>query len=199
MSAAHVSPKIAVALATVDDLPLSDRRRPDAERSASRVAAHRAIRTVAGRPVAVDLRRTDRAPFAVVRTQTTAEHPIALSITHCDGHAAAIAAPAGTRVGIDLERLDAAPDPNVRYFLTERERSTTGQVPGTLLWILKEAVWKALALDSSVGFHELEIDVDDTGVLHGAEFRGTRFNVVASVSSPWPGYVMAAVHLEDPQ
>ena len=72
-------------------------------------------------------------------------------------------------------------------------------MPAALLWILKEAVWKALSLDSSVAFHELEIDVDDTGCMHSTELRGRRYPVVASLSSPWPGYIMAAVHIGDEQ
>ena len=196
MSASPVRSKIAVALATVDELPITTRRRPDAERRASRVAARRAIYTLSGNSVAVELRRRpDRAPLARIRIGTRDNQHVAVSLTHCNGYAAAIAAPAGTRVGIDLERLDAADDSHTHYFLTARERRTTGKLPGALLWILKEAVWKALSLDSSVGFHELEIDVDDTACIHGAELRGTRYPVVASLTSPWPGYVMAAVHV----
>ena len=121
MPAVPAKPSIAVALATVEELPAAARARPDAERRASRVAARRAIHSVAGDAVAVELRRRpDRAPLARIRTATREDRPVALSLTHCDGLTAAIAAPAGTRIGIDLERLDAASDANTRFFLTAR-------------------------------------------------------------------------------
>lgn len=196
MSAGSVHPKIAVALATVEDLPAPTRRRPDAERRASRIAARRAIRSIVGRDVIVDLRRrVNRPPLARVRDGCSS--PIALSLTHCDGRTAAIAAISGAKVGIDLERLVETPGSHERYFLTDRERRATSSWPAAVLWTLKEAVWKALALDPSVGLQELELDIDDAGTMRGAEVRGVRYHGTASVSSPWPGYVMATVHLRD--
>jgi phosphopantetheinyl transferase (holo-ACP synthase) len=106
-----------------------------------------------------------------------------------------VAAPAGARVGVDLERRDAVNPAHAGYFLTPRER-----VGRTLtlaeLWALKEAAWKALALDGAVAFHELELHVDGAGRLRALTLRGRRMAASATLGTPWPGYVLATVVVE---
>jgi len=200
MLAQSATTRIAVALATVDDLPDTARTRPDAERRASRIAARRAIRRLAGDQVTIELRRrAQRPPLARIRDETSDSGLVSLALTHRDGRAAAIAAPAGVRVGIDIERLNAVDTDHERFFLTSRERDIPAGNRGTLLWALKEAVWKALQLDGSVGFHELELDMNDTAELRAVSCRGLRYRAVSAISAPWTGYVMATVVLEQVQ
>lgn len=194
---AQVPTSVAVALATVGDLPGTARTRADAERRASRVAARRAIRRLAGEQVSIELRRrAQRPPLARIRNGMSPPAPVALALTHRDGRAAAIAAPGGTLVGIDIERLNASDSDHERFFLTSRERRIAAGKPGALLWALKEAVWKALQLDGGVGFHELELDMSDTTELRAVSCRGIHYHAVSAISAPWTGYVMATVVLE---
>lgn len=200
MPARPVVPRIAVALATVKDLPANARTRPDADRRVSRIAARRAIHRLAGEQVTIELhRRAHLPPLAQIRREMSEPEVVALALTHRDGHAAAIAGPAGARVGIDIERLTAAPAEHERYFLTDRERECARGNRGALLWALKEAVWKALQLDDCVGFHELELDMNDTAELRAVSCRGLRYQAVSAISTPWTGYVMATVVLEEIQ
>jgi 4'-phosphopantetheinyl transferase EntD len=187
---------VAVALATVDELIRTVRARPDAERRAARIAARRAIRRLAGERATIEIRhRTGGPPLARVRDAASNALPLALAIAHRDGRTAAIAAPAGTRVGIDVERLGGVAAGHERFFLTPRERERVGN-DASPLWALKEAAWKALALDDGVGFHELELDFTAGGGVRGVALRGARFGAVAALAAPWPGYVMATIVLE---
>jgi phosphopantetheinyl transferase (holo-ACP synthase) len=195
MSARSTLLPVAVALATVGELDRSRRLRPDAERRAARIAARRAIRRLAGERAAVEIRHR-RAGAPRVRLRGAGAGTVALSLAHRDGRTAAIAAPAGTGVGIDIERLDGVYPGHERLFLTPRERDGAGPCAAPL-WALKEAAWKALALDASVGFHELELEVGGGGELRALAFRGRRHRAVAALASPWPGYVMATVVLEE--
>jgi 4'-phosphopantetheinyl transferase EntD len=197
MLAGSIDASIAVALATVDELPAAARALPDAERRAARIAAHRAIRSIAGDRGTIELRRrSNRPPLAWVRNGDTAYRTVALALTHRDGHAAAIAAAAGARVGIDLERIDTIDPARERFFLTARERRAASGVAASVLWTLKEAVWKALELDPRVGFHELELDANDAGDVRGAVCRGVSYRAASTIACPWAGYVMATVRLE---
>jgi 4'-phosphopantetheinyl transferase EntD len=117
-------------------------------------------------------------------------------LSHRDGRAAAIAAPAGALVGVDIERLDAIDSSHRRLFLTESERRAAADTSPIVLWTLKEAAWKALQLDGSVGFHELEVHLDHAGDVRGVGFREQWYSAVAAVVSPWDGYIMAVLHLE---
>jgi hypothetical protein len=187
---------LTVALATIRELPDVSRTPRDAEREASRVAANRAIRGIVGSRGSIEVRRrVGRAPLAFVRDDSGRRHRLSLSLTHCDGRAAAAAAPAGSRVGIDLENLEAIDPARERFFLTARERSAVAGASSTGLWAMKEAVWKAMELDARVGFHELELEIDAGGVVRGARFRGTRVDVHMHLTSPWPGYVLAVAQL----
>jgi phosphopantetheine--protein transferase-like protein len=188
--------KTVVALATVDDLPATARGRPDAERRASRVAARRAIRGVVGSSAEVEIRaRPSRPPVVRVCGDSRGAAP-ALSLTHRDGKAAAIAAPAGTRVGIDIERLDDIDSDHARRFLTAREQRAAQGFSLAVLWSLKEAFWKAMGLDGSVAFHDLELDVDAAGRVRGVCYRDEWRRAAATIAAPWPRYVMAAVCVE---
>lgn len=187
---------LTVALATVRELPDVARTPRDAERAASRIAADRAIRSIVGPRGTIDVqRRVGRAPIAYVRDDLDRRHRLSLSLTHCDGRAAAAAAPAGAPVGIDLENLEAIDPARTRFFLTARERCAVPSVTATGLWAMKEAVWKAMQLDARVGFHELELDIDADGIVRGASCRGSRVRVRMHLTSPWPGYVLAVAQL----
>lgn len=158
---------------------------------ASRLAARRAVR--AALPVALEIRirrRTGTAPSVL-----GAGRPLALSLTHCDGRAAAIAAPAPARIGIDLERDDAIAPEHARYFLTTRERAALGTHSLAALWALKEAAWKALALPDATPFHDLELGIDEAGTVAAVRTTSQSFHASATLDTPWPGYVLATIQL----
>lgn len=191
--------KTVVALATVGELPATSRGRGDAERRAARLAARRAIRGVVGSGGRIELRtRRSRAPSVRVRGGSSCAAP-ELSLTHRDGKAAAISAPGGVRVGIDLERLDDIDWEHARRFLTVRERRAARDLSLAVLWALKEAFWKALGLDGSVPFHDLELDVDAGGRVRGVYHRDEWRRAAAAITAPWPRYVMAVVCVESAQ
>jgi 4'-phosphopantetheinyl transferase EntD len=196
MLARSTGTPVAVALATVEELPATAQELPDAEYVASRMAAQRAIRGIVGDRGTIEVhRRQNRAPVAHLLHDDSSRRNIALSLTHRDGRAAAIAAPAGSRIGIDLEHVEAIDPARQRFFLTEHERRSVGQVATAALWTLKEATWKALRLGSSVGFHELELEIRESGDVERVHFRGQSWRAVTALSSPWPGYVLATVQL----
>jgi 4'-phosphopantetheinyl transferase EntD len=190
MRAVDRQPTHAIALATAAELEAPTRSSVDADHRASRLAARRAIRALVGSSTRIAVqRRPGRPPLARVDGRES----IALSLAHRDGLAVAIAARAGSRVGVDLERLDAVPPEHARYFLTTRERRWATQYPGAVLWAIKEATWKALALGDDVPLAALELDLDAGGKLRGVRLRGEWRNAAATLTSPWPGYLMAAV------
>jgi 4'-phosphopantetheinyl transferase EntD len=187
---------IAIALATTDDLPCTMRARPDAERRVSRIAARRAIRGLAGDDVTVELRRRlQRPPLARIRRGPADRTPVAIALTHRDGRAAAIAAPQDTLIGIDIERLHAADPAHRRFYLTSNEQKIPTGLPDAFLWALKEAAWKALQLDGTVAFHDLEIEATHNSI-SAVSFRGERYAARGATCTPWPGYVLAAVVLD---
>jgi 4'-phosphopantetheinyl transferase EntD len=186
----------AIAAATAAEVGVPARSSVDADHRASRLAARRAIRALVGpRASVVVERRPGRPPLARVGDHQT----VALSLAHRDGLAVAIAAHAGCRIGIDLERLDAVAPEHARYFLTARERLASRLLPFTVLWAMKEATWKALALGDDVPLAALELDIDGRGTLRGVWLRGERRPAVATLMSPWPEYFMAAVWVGDAQ
>ncbi len=82
--------------------------------------------------------------------------PLSLSLSHCDGRSAAVAASAGMRVGVDVERMASIAYDHLRYFATEDERSC-GPRSSSSLWALKEAAWKAMDMAPESPFHALEL------------------------------------------
>ena len=69
-----------------------------------------------------------------------------LTIAHCDGIALAAAFPSSILVGVDIERAGELSPLELRYILSESERPSCDGVDPTLVWVLKEAAWKALGL-----------------------------------------------------
>lgn len=145
---------------------------PAAERAASRSAAKRAAARVRG------------------------SGPVQLSLTHRAGRGAAVAfrADLGVRAGIDLERENAVRPEFARYFLSPAERRAVGN-GRTLaeLWAIKEAAWKALRLDDTVHFAALELELSDAGEVSALVLHGRRLSAQATLSRPWPGFVLAVV------
>jgi 4'-phosphopantetheinyl transferase EntD len=72
--------------------------------------------------------------------------PDRLTIAHRDGIALAAAFPSTILVGVDIERAGDMSPLELRYILSESERPSCDGVDPTLVWALKEAVWKALRL-----------------------------------------------------
>lgn len=190
MRAGGRQPTHAIALATAAEARGATRSPAVADHRASRLAARRAICALVGSATRITVqRRAGRAPLARVGGRET----VALSLAHRDGLAVAVAARAGSHVGVDLERLSALPPEHARYFLTARERRWAGLYPFVILWAIKEAAWKALALGDDIPLAALELDFADGGRLRGLWLRGEWRSAMATLMSPWPGYVMAAV------
>jgi 4'-phosphopantetheinyl transferase EntD len=199
-----------VTLATAEELPCArvptgcpacrDSPRPaDGEWCASRVAAGRAAAAVLPDRIPVALRTSSpgRAPRVVsCDPEEAAPLPVRLSLSHRDGRAAAIADPI-RRVGVDLEREDAVPQGTERYFLTPGEIGATG-LDATSLWALKEAAWKALECGDSTTFDALVLRFGEDDALRAVDLHGVSHPAVGVVMRPWPGYLLAALWLEDP-
>jgi 4'-phosphopantetheinyl transferase EntD len=152
---------------------------------------------VAGPANRIELRRRpNRPPLALLHHAGRPPRSLSLSITHRHGRAAAIAATGSTRIGIDLERLDAVPAGSERLFLTrsERQRVEAG-MSSALLWMLKEASWKALQLAPTVGFHDLQLDIDDDHELRGVIHGGNRFAASATIALPWACHALVTVQI----
>ena len=180
-----------IALATAAELAVAGPAEGSTDHRVSRLAARRAVRAALPGALEIRIERRARSVPRVVGTPT----PLALSLTHCDGRAAAIAAPAPARVGIDLERQDAIAPGHARYFLTPRERSALGTHSPAALWALKEAAWKALALPDDTCFHDLELGLDDEGSVDAVRSGGRTFGASATLAEPWPGFVLATIQL----
>lgn len=128
---------------------------------AGRLAAKRAI----GQRWDVPVERIElvslpgAAPRACIRTRTGrwAPLPDRLTITHRDGAAIAAVFPSTASIGVDLERAAAVSPPQLRYIASEPERSGLHGIDPTLVWILKEAAWKALGLPSTTPLSSLQL------------------------------------------
>lgn len=97
--------------------------------------------------------------------------PDRLTIAHRDGVALAAVFPATASVGVDIERAGVLSRGELRYFLSESERSH--DLDTTLAWALKEAAWKALGLPPSTPLSLLQLVFrphtrELTAVRHGA-------------------------------
>lgn len=125
--------------------------------------------------------------------------PVIVSIAHRDGVGIAAAADRGALIGVDIERVgDIAPTDH-RYFIAPRECAFVARFGATLLWVLKEAVWKALNLTLSTSFASVQLDFDaESDDLQGVWFESTRLAANARVVSV-PGrqdLVAAALEIE---
>ncbi len=124
-----------------------------------------------------DVRRRDwlagrrAAKRAIAAHATSSVGPTSVSISHCDGLGLAAIADHPVRIGVDLERDGQIAREHRRYFLAPAEWTIADRVGATLVWALKEAAWKALALTDATPFTALRLAVD-----HNAELRGFWLN-----------------------
>lgn len=185
----------AVALATSDELspgaltPAERRelaRLPhDARRRdwlAGRCAAKRAVAAHGGLPperVRL-IGRTGASPRSFVRNDAGrwAPLPVAISIAHRDGVAIAAASSLTRHVGVDLERVDAVGPDERRYFGAPSEID----IDATLVWMLKEAAWKALGVSPGTPFMALRLGFDPrTARLRDVRLHGIRWRARAQL------------------
>lgn len=166
-----------------DGLPHAARRR---DWLAGRYAAKRAIGTRWNMPAdRIELASTPgAAPRACVRGRTGGWSPLPdrLTIAHRDGVAIAAAFPSTASIGADLERAAAVSPLELRYVVSEAERSSLQGIDATLVWILKEAAWKALGLAPTTPLASLQLVFRAgtqvlVGVRHGSRVRRARANV----------------------
>lgn len=178
---------------------LPERRRT--EFRAGRLAAERAVcelRPSSRGKVCLTVRSRPGRPPTVWATDHCGVQQLrlSLSITHRDGRAAAVACDRDTRVGIDLERRGAVPPGHLAYFMRQEEvdraRLRAPALDATMLWTLKEASWKALALPRSTPFTALELFFED-GELTELRHGGRRWRACARFRDPWPGYRVSTV------
>ncbi len=148
--------------AGADSLPPEDaqqlsargRTRRVADRLAGQQAARRAVRALVGEGAAFSV---GRSPSGAPNVAGTAS-PVAVSLTHTDGGALAIAAPNG-RIGIDAERVVLRPPSFARAWLThlEQERDADDPMAVTRAWCAKEAALKALG--TGLRLHPRNVEV----------------------------------------
>lgn len=178
-------------------VPWSERR---SDWRAGRVAAKRAAAGALGLddPTRVALvpltggvpRIALRGPFGTHRVV-----PLALSLTHRSGRAAAAATTEPGALGIDLELAGQVRAAHAGYYLSRAERALAGWYGLTALWTLKEAAWKALRCDDTVSFTALELRFDGSGAVNAVSLGGAVRRAIVGVLHPWPGYVLAVVWL----
>jgi len=106
--------------------------------------------------------------------------PLTISIAHRDGVGIAAVADHDARVGVDVERAGDIAPADHRYFVAPRERAFVARFRATLLWVLKEAVWKALNLTLSTSFASVQLDFDEeSDKLQGVWVDSTRLAATA--------------------
>jgi phosphopantetheinyl transferase (holo-ACP synthase) len=105
------------------------------------------------------------APRASVRHRARGWAPInaRLTLSHRDGVAVAAAFAPSSWVGVDVERAGAVSQMERRYFLSEGERLSHRDIDATLVWVLKEAAWKALKLGAATPLSSLQLAFHDDG------------------------------------
>ena len=116
-----------------------------------------------------------------------------LSFSHRERCAAAALAPGP--VGVDLECRETIARRHVRYFARRGELSAWRGTDPTVLWVLKEAAWKALGLADNVPFKALRLEFGKSGRLIAVRHARARYAARARIAYPWPGYVLAVVRL----
>lgn len=190
-----------------DDLTPAERREYD-ERShdhrrrdwlAGRQAAKEAVAAHCGvPPTRVRLvRREGTAPDVVLRDEhaTSRAMPISISISHCDGLGLAAVADRPGRVGVDLERAGQIEHEHLRYFLSPGEWLVAQRAGATLVWTLKEAAWKALALSDATPFSALRLAIDRTSDLRGVWLNGDWIPAAARTWRVSCDLIAAAVYI----
>jgi phosphopantetheinyl transferase (holo-ACP synthase) len=167
---------------------------------ASRLAAKRAAARALGidDPSRIELAsRHEAAPAVGFRQLFGSAVPtgLSLSITHRQGRAAAAASALGMRIGVDLERVGTVRPSHARYYLTVAEQRALGGRDLAEAWALKEACWKALSCTGALPFTSVELRFDAAGAVSAISTRGIAVPARATVSSPWPGFVLAVLWL----
>jgi 4'-phosphopantetheinyl transferase EntD len=119
--------------------------------------------------------------------------PASVSISHCDGHGLAAVADHPNRIGVDLEREGEIDLAHRRYFLAPAEWAIADRVGATVVWTLKEAAWKALALTDETPFSALRLAVDHQGELRGLWLHGDWIPATARTWRLSNDYVAAVV------
>jgi 4'-phosphopantetheinyl transferase EntD len=159
-----------------DRLPHQPRRR---EWLAGRVAAKRAIGAFLGASLPlhhIELEpQAGATPRCLVRdnVERWTLAPLVLSIAHSNGVAIAAAASRSTRIGVDVERVGDIDADQHRYFLAPSEFAHAQRLGVTLLWVLKEALWKALGLSQALAFTSVQLAFfHGTDTLAGAWVEG---------------------------
>ncbi|HVE80452.1 MAG TPA: 4'-phosphopantetheinyl transferase superfamily protein [Gemmatimonadaceae bacterium] len=166
---------------------------PAADRAAAGRALRAAIRALVGGRPAMAARVRPGGPRQV---RIAGGPAVRVSVAHREGRAAAAVTASRARVGVDIERGDAVAGAHVRYFLTEAERRSLDRRSPAEMWALKEAAWKALALDATVPFHALELELDADGALQAVTSGGVRHEATAALGVPWHGWVLAVVRIQ---
>jgi phosphopantetheinyl transferase len=127
-----------------------------ADRVAGRLAAKRALHALTGvDPLTI---RLDTHPSGAPVAEVPGHPGVAVSISHREGRAVAVAVSAG-RVGVDLERIAPRPVSFARDWCTPAEVGRLGEDPLrlTLAWACKEAVLKALGVGLACSPREVEL------------------------------------------
>ena len=127
--------------------------------------------------------------------------PVTVSIGHRDGVGIAAVADRGAMIGVDIERNGDILHDDQRYFVAPRERAFAGRFGTTLLWVLKEAVWKALGLALSTSFLSVQLDFDtdsDYPALSAVLVESTRLAASARVVTipRRPDLIAASLEIE---
>ena len=153
---------------------------------AGRCAAKRAIATRWDVPAdRIELAsRPNAAPRASIRHRAGGLSllPDHLTIAHRDGIALAAAFPPASSVGVDLERVGEVSPAELRYIMSDGERSRHDGIDATLVWVLKEAAWKALGLAPATALSSLQLvfraDTRElAAVRHGTRQRRARADI----------------------
>ena len=152
------------------------------------LAGRRAARKAVSKHCAVPVEqvrvvgRRGAAPLAVLRNRGPNPLPLSISISHHDGRGLAAVVDSPTRVGVDLARLGEIDREHYRYFLTSAELSVVDRIDATVLWALKEAAWKALALSAERTFTSIELVFDETDEVRGVRLDG---RVISATARTW--------------
>jgi phosphopantetheine--protein transferase-like protein len=145
-----------------------------ADRIAGRIAAKKALSALTGAPpseISIEQGKSGE-PLAWIRGQPGP----ALSITHSEGEAVALAVARG-RVGVDMETVVARHPAFAREWFRPEEIARLGEGADalTLAWSVKEAVLKALGTGMALNPREIEVQrVEEDRVslsLHGEAAR----------------------------